>query len=151
MLAGLVLVAAGSLALCFLKVVRVADGKHKFHDETFIQRFGPWAFIYLAMPILLAAIPVLSMNHRRRRTAWNIGAFSVGLWILLSGLGLFYLFGAGAMVWGVMKASRAEGPAGPGLSRLRQRFRGAGRGAADDASSVIDADAAEARADPGSD
>lgn len=137
MLGGFVLVVVASALAGFVPMFKE---KGKKGTESFVQIVGPRALIFLAVPVAIAAIPLVFLNHPRRRVAWNIAAFLIGLWILLiPGLGIYYLFGAGAMVWGVLRASRAEGPAGLGFSR----FRRPPRREAEPATEPLDANAKE--------
>ncbi len=120
-LAGFVLVVAASAVVGFVPMFKEKGEKH---TESFLQILGPRALIFLAVPVAIASIPLLFLNHRRRRVAWNIAAFLIGLWVLLmQQLGIYYVLGAGAIVWGVMKASRAEGPAGMGFGRFSRPAR----------------------------
>ena len=90
-----------------------------------------------------------SRRAQREADWWlTIGALLMGLWILLfPALGIYYLFGAGAIVWGVMKASRAEGPVGMGFARCRRRPGRAQPSTTDDAADPLDVDGAEAESD----
>lgn len=121
MLAGFVLVLAGSVPAAFVPMFVAEHTKRK---ESLVHLLGPRALVFLALPVAISAVPLLFLNHRRRRMVWNLAAFLIGMWILITGpIGIYYIFGAGAIVWGVMKASRAEGPAGLGFGRFRRPVR----------------------------
>ena len=118
-LAAFVLVLAGSPFAAFIPMFTQKGSKR---TESMVSLLGARALILILVPIVLAAIPLATMNHRRRRIAWNVAPFLLGMWVLSTGLLVFYLLGLAAMVWGGMKASRAEGPAG-GLGRFSRRGR----------------------------
>ena len=142
MLAGFVLAVTGSIAAAVLPIVQVkVDGK--IHNETLLERYGATSLSFLLIPIAFAAVPLLFLNHRRRRLAWNVATFLMGLWILQTGLGIFYLFTVVAMVWGIMKASRAEGPAGPGFARFRRQPAPSESDSTNDSTDTLDVDGAE--------
>lgn len=138
MLAGFLLVLAGSPFAAFVPMFR--EKGHK-NNESLVKLLGARSLIFLLVPVVFAAIPLLTLNHRRRRLAWNVAAFLLGLWVLMTGLLAFYVVGLVAMVWGLMKASRAEGPAGNGFGMFRRPPRTAGRGSPVDVSGdEVDAD-----------
>ncbi len=141
MLAGFLLVLAGTPFAAFVPMFREKGRKD---NESLVSLLGARSLILLLVPVVIAAIPLLTLNHRRRRMAWNIAAFLLALWVLTTGLLAFYILGLAAIVWGLMKSSRAEGPAGgrPGLFRRSPR-------AARDAS--VDITGTEVESDPVSD
>ncbi len=125
MLAGFLFVLVGTPFAAFVPMFREKGSKH---SESLVSLLGASSLIYLLVPIAIAGIPLLTMNHRRRRLAWNIAAFLLALWVLTTGLLAFYILGLGAIVWGLMKSSRAEAPAG----RRSGFFRRSPRAAADE-------------------
>lgn len=143
MLAGFVLVVAGTPLAAFLPFFREKGSKH---TQSLVALAGARSLILLLLPLLIAVVPLVTLNHPRRRMAWNIAAFMLGLWVLSSGLLPFYVFGLGAMVWGIMKASRAEGPVGRGAGLF-----GRGRAPRGDAATTVEVDGAEAGTDPADD
>jgi hypothetical protein len=129
-LAAFPLAAVASIALLFVPIFK--EHKHDKVNQSLLQLSGPQALLLVAIPVVICALPLLFINHPRRRLAWNGAAFMIGLWILLlPGLGIFYVFAAAALVWGVVKGSRAEGPSGAFFSR-RMRAGAAASASADD-------------------
>lgn len=153
MLAGFVLAVTGSIAASILPVVALkspAKGKvkAKTHLVTLVHHYGASSLVFLLIPIAFAVIPLLYLNHPRRRRAWNIAALLMGSWILFAqGLGVFYLFAAGSIVWGVMKLSRAEGPAPSLFSRFSRRPGAAATDADRDPDGAVDVDGSEVTTD----
>lgn len=139
MLAGFVLILAGTPFAAFVPMFREKGSKK---TESLVSLLGARSLILLLVPVVIAAIPLLTLNHRRRRIAWNVAAFLLGLWVLTTGLLAFYVLGLGSIVWGLMKSSRAEGPAGNGRG-LFARSRSATR-----AGPPVDATGVEAGSDP---
>jgi len=117
-LAGFVLALAGSAALLFVPIATKSKSDH--HLQSLLQVAGLQAVPFAAIPAFIAAVPLLFMNHRWRRPAWTGAAFMLGLWVLLmQGLGIFHVLAAGSTVFGVIKASRADGRPTPLFGRRR--------------------------------
>ena len=94
MLIGFALIVAGSPLAAFVPMFREKGGKH---NESLVTILGWRAIPVLLVPIAIAAIPLLTLNYRRRRLAWNVAAFLLGMWVLLTNLLLFYGLGLAAV------------------------------------------------------
>lgn len=121
MLIGFALILLATPLAAFVPLVVKGTKGERDHSESLVSLVGSRAIIVLLIPILLAAIPLTMARHRRRRMARNLSVFLLGLWMLTSGLSIFYFFGTAVMVWGAMQASRTEGPSIERPSWLRRR------------------------------
>ena len=93
-LAAFPLAVLASIALLFVPIFKEHKGDK--NSQSLLQLSGPQALALVAIPVVITAVPLLFVNHPRRRLAWNGAAFMIGLWILLlPGLGIFYVFAAG--------------------------------------------------------
>lgn len=117
-LAGFVMALVGSAALLFAPIARKSESDR--HLQSLLQVAGLQAVPFAAIPAVIAAVPLLFINHRWRRAAWSGAAFMLGLWVLLMrSLGVFHILAAGFTVFGVIKASRVDGRSTPMLRRGR--------------------------------
>lgn len=105
--AAALLTAAVSVAMLFLPLISTADSGGAAERQSLLERDGAGAAAALALPVLLAAVPLLVPARHRRLAAIVVAVlFSLGALVSAASVGLFYLPSAALLVVAAIRTPR---------------------------------------------
>ena len=98
--------------------------KPRVESTYLISQIGPAAGV-VVFPVLIAGLAVFAARRPNRTRTFTLAAVGLLLFVLvLSSVGIFFLFSAGALGFGAYQSRRADGP-GTGRTRRGRRRAGA--------------------------